>query len=368
MNLDLVQIQNFRNLDSVSLNPSPNVNFLFGQNGSGKSSILEAIHYLGFGRSFRTSKHKNVIQNECDAFSVFTKCIPLEENYDSFGLGLSRDIHDQVTISINGQRSNKMSELVKQIPVQIFTPQSTEMIIGSPGLRRKYLDWGLFHVEHSFEQISNHYKRLLKHKNAMLKKQSVGGVISSNESDFWDTELAKAGETFTQYRKSFLERLKPHIYANLEQFLPEISLEISYHRGWEKDVGFNEAISKKLIRDIKQGFLSIGPHKADVKFKVGGVDASEVLSRGQLRMLVAALQLAETQCLLEETSKTCIFLLDDVGAELDVSKREKFIDTLLNCNAQLFVTAIEKEQVMFIDKYKNKKLFHVEHGQVREEI
>ena len=203
-------------------------------------------------------------------------------------------------------------------------------------------------MEQSFEGLSNHYKRLLKHKNALLRNSKVSGSSSVEpEWAFWDEELVKAGEVLTRHRNAFLERLKPHIFDNLAQFLPEFSFEISYYRGWEKEASFKESIAKKYHRDAKQGFLSVGPHKADLKFRIEGANAAEVLSRGQLRMLVAALQLSETQCLIEETGKTSVFLLDDVGAELDASKREKFIDALLRFNAQLFVTAIEKEQLLF---------------------
>lgn len=366
MKLDQVQIKDFRNINSEVLNPSQDLNFIFGQNGSGKSSLLEAIHYLGFARSFRTSKHKNVIQQEKHNFSVFGKCVLEGEVHK---LGISRSIDDKVTVSIDGIRSNKTSELVSNLPVQIFTPQSSDLIIGSPGLRRKYLDWGLFHVEHSFGAVSANYRNVLKNKNALLKNLSLKKSSEEvSQEQFWDNKLVELGNLITNMRSLHIESLEPHINANLMQLLPEFCVEISYYRGWEKERSLQEALEYKNERDKRNGFLSVGPHKADIKIKTKGVDAAEVMSRGQLRMLVAALQLAQIQLLNENTNKSSVFLLDDVGAELDSSKRELFIDNLIECNAQLFVTAIEKEQVSFIEKYKNKKMFHVEHGHVIEEI
>lgn len=366
MKLDQVQIQHFRNLESAVINPSSNINFIFGLNGSGKSSLLEAIHYLGFARSFRTSKHKNVIQYETESFNVFAR---ISEESLTLKIGISRNKSDEVIVSIDGNKSSRSTELVSKIPVQIFTPQSSDLIIGSPSMRRKFLDWGLFHVEHRFAFLSNSYSRVLKQKNAILRQSNYNRVNESfSQSEFWDEELITHGNTLDEYRKHYVETLEPYLNANLRQFLPEFSFEITYHRGWEKDYSFADAIVRKSEKDIKNGFLSVGPHKADLKVKVKGHDASEVLSRGQLRMLVAALQLAQTQYLMECTKKTCVFLLDDVGAELDISKREVFIDSLLECNAQLFVTAIESSQVNFHKKYNDKKMFHVEHGQVREEI
>lgn len=365
MKLDTVQIQHFRNLQNVVLYPSERINFIFGQNGSGKSSFLEALHYLGFGRSFRTLKHKNVVQYETQNFSVF--CTSKTDDH-TLKLGMSRGLDDSFVVSVNGEKSNRMSELVSHIPVQIFTPQSSDLILGSPSLRRKFLDWGLFHVEHSFAQCSQSYSKLLKHKNALLKKsQSMTNDVLTSQLHFWDVQLVKEGETLTQLRKDFLETITGHINANLKHFLPEFCVEISYHRGWEKDCTLAESIQRKHERDRQIGFQSVGPHKADLKLRTNGVDVAEALSRGQLRMLVAALQLAQIQHLSSVTSKSCIFLLDDIGAELDEGKRELFIDKLLESNTQLFVTAIERSQLQFINKYNDKKMFHVEHGHMREE-
>ena len=366
MLLEKIQVQDFRNLRLVELSPASAVNFIVGQNGSGKSSLLEAIHYLGYGRSFRTNKHRSVICNEQHNFSIFVKG---SNNGIELKLGMRRDRDDKAEIKINGEKAKKASDLVSHLPVQVFTPQSSDLLLGSPNLRRRFLDWGLFHVEQSFFSLSNRYAKLLKNKNALLKNiSSNGNRMDSSQTQFWDMELAKTGEDITTARKSSLDALQPYINANLEQFLPEFCFKISYYRGWEKGHSLIESMALKQEKDTRYGFLSVGPHKADLKVKVDGTLAIEVLSRGQLRMLVAALQLAQTQYLKDSVNKNCIFLLDDVGAELDENKREIFIDKLIETNAQIFVTAIDETQLAFIDKYKNKKMFHVEHGQVREEI
>jgi DNA replication and repair protein RecF len=362
MKLDLLQIRNFRNLEDVAFRPSHCINFLVGQNGSGKSSLLEAIHYLGFARSFRTSKHRNVIQQDQQEFTVFCEA---RAHQKSLKLGLSRCTDDSFSVSVDGERSTKVASLVSQLPVQVFTPQSSDLLLGPPKLRRRYLDWLLFHVEHEFYEKANNYQKVIKQKNALLRKRTTE---SSEQEKFWDMQFLTLGLDLTQCRSEMLQReLKPLILANLEHFLAEFSFEISYYRGWEKDISLEESLIKNSERDRRFGYTSIGPHKADVRIKIGGVLAHELLSRGQLRMLVASLQLAQTQYLHSLTNKTSIFLLDDIGAELDVVKRELFIDKLLGLEAQLFVTAIEKQQIAFIQKYNDKKMFHVEHGQVREE-
>jgi DNA replication and repair protein RecF len=181
--------------------------------------------------------------------------------------------------------------------------------------------------------------------------------------------LCEKGESLSTYRLSLLnEHLIQLINANLKEFLPEFSFEISYYRGWEKGYTLAEAISKNRLRDQKNGYLSVGPHKADLRIKTQGINAHEILSRGQLRMLVAGMQLAQTQYLHKQTAKSSIFLLDDVGAELDEEKRKVFISRLNTVETQLFVTAIDIKQLDFLKNYNDKKVFHVEHGQVREEI
>jgi DNA replication and repair protein RecF len=364
MKLDNIQIQHFRNLKNVVLDPSPSINVLVGQNGSGKSSLLEAIHYLGYGRSFRTSRHKNVVQYNHQKFTVFSKC---SQDGSSINLGISRSLDDETVVSVDGNRSTRISNLVSLVPLQIFTPQSSDILVGSPKLRRRYLDWGLFHVEHSFLNLANNYTKSLKHKNALLRagKQDLH---QEGQVSYWSSEISRLGLELTSMRINYLERLKSYINSNLEQFIPEFNVEISYYRGWEKGLTLQDSILKNYEKDKKNGFTSVGCHKADLRLKINGAAVSDILSRGQLRMLMAALQLAQTQLLYTELGRTCIFLLDDIGAELDQSKRELFIDSLLESSNQLFVTAIEKKQLEFMKKYKYIKMFHVEHGQVKEEI
>lgn len=362
MKLDSVQLTNFRNLSSVKFSPSSSLTVIRGVNGSGKSSIMEALYYLGFGRSFRTNKHGAVIQNDTNAFSVFASGI--DESGDVLKIGINRGRDETFTVSVNGERSTRLSDLVSLVPIQLFTPQSTDLIIGSPSERRKFCDWGLFHVEHKFQTLSNQYAKFLKHRNALLKQQAN---LASPQYQYWEQCFVEAGEKFTEYRISYIEKLTPLFHKYASSFLPDFEISLSYYKGWEKDACLSESVVKKREYDGKIGHTSSGPHKADIKLKVDGVNAQELLSRGQLRMAVAALQMAQTELFNVLTHRKSIFLLDDVGAELDADKREQFIDGLLQMDTQVFVTAIESAQLSFIQKYNEKKMFHVEHGSVKEE-
>jgi DNA replication and repair protein RecF len=362
MKLGKVQISHFRNINDLSLTAHKSLNVFLGANGSGKSSILEALHYLGFARSFRTHKHKSVISHDSSGFTVF--CSAFAEDGLQQKFGISRMSDDSCIVNINGQKTKRATDLASYLPIQIFTPQSSDLLLGAPKLRRRYLDWLLFHVEQSFNLDFQVYSRSLKHLNALYKshKQEQG-------LEYWSDIICEKGDAISFNRAILLdEHLIQLINANLKDFLPEFSFEISYYRGWEKGHTLKEAVLKNRDRDQRYGFLSVGPHKADLRIKTQGVNAYEVLSRGQLRMLVAGMQLAQTQYLHAKTSKTSIFLLDDVGAELDEEKRKVFISRLNTSDTQLFVTAIDIKQLEFLENYNDKKVFHVEHGQVREEI
>ncbi|MDC8829157.1 DNA replication/repair protein RecF [Alteromonas gilva] len=363
MILDKVQLTQFRNFDSVQLLPSPTLSIITGKNGSGKSSLLEALHYLGYGRSFRTSKHQSVVQHNCDAFTIFANCI--SEGDKQYKIGLSRGHGEQFKCSVNGEHFKRLTDLVSLLPIQLFTPQSTDLVIGSPSERRRFCDWGLFHVEQSYADLIKQFTKVLRHRNALLKDYNR----DSREFDagYWDQQFIVLSERIDALRLEYVNKLIPIFKETCLQFLPEFLVEISYYRGWDKDTELSEVLRRKHSYDQKVGYTSAGPHKADLRFKVDKNQAQEVLSRGQLRMAVAALQLAQTKLFTLETNRHSIFLLDDIGAELDADKRERFIDGLIETQTQVFVTAIEQEQLEFVNKYKDKKMFHVEHGSVNEE-
>ncbi|WP_100657543.1 DNA replication/repair protein RecF [Alteromonas flava] len=375
MKLDTLNVSNLRNLKDLSLSLSPSVNLVYGENGSGKSSILEAIHLLGYGRSFRTSQPKHIIQNGCDRFTVFTQCSDKDKTQRK--IGLQRSQSETFECSIDGERSKKIADLASLFPVQIFTPQSVDLLLAGPSLRRKFIDWGLFHVEHHFHRLSSHYKRAVSQRNALLKQLKSSAQTRANkvgpqdelfkQDDYWVGQIANFSQQLNNHRTQYLARLKPYFNALVEQFLPEFSIEISYYEGCDTSREILELLQEKRINDIRFGFTSVGAHKADLKIKADNKTAVEMLSRGQLRMLVAALQLAQSKILFDVKQQGGIFLLDDIGAELDEKKRSLFISELLKSDAQLFITAIDKSQFSLTKEIDNKKMFHVEHGHVTEE-
>lgn len=359
-----INLSSFRNFKQSQLTVGSSVNLFIGDNGSGKTSLLEALYLFGFGRSFRTNKLSHSVNHSADSFTVFIRAIKDDEGDGEYRFGMSRNREGVTQLKLNGELKQRLSEIAQYFPIQLFTPQSSDVITGAPSDRRQFIDWGLFHVEQSFLEASVKYKQALKQRNALLKSRSQ---YSRTQDEYWCQILAECGEQIDSIRRSYVERLLPVAQKSLNHFLPGVELELSYHSGWNNDQDLLMTLQSHVDRDRIKGYSSYGPHKADLKIKVDGYSASEQLSRGQLRVLMASLQLAQTQQLKQQQNRQSIFLLDDVGAELDAIKRSTFIELLLNCDAQVFVTAIDKQQFNMPPNCTDLKVFHVEHGTVIQE-
>jgi DNA replication and repair protein RecF len=366
MHLSFLQLAHFRNLEQVAFTPCNSLNIIHGANGAGKSSILEAIHLLGFGRSFRTSRQNSVVQHGQSAATVFSKLV--DDAGDENRIGCSRHKSDGFEFSLNGERTKKLSDIVRKIPMQIFTPQSSDLIIGQPLLRRRFVDWALFHVEHGFADINSAYGKTLSQRNALLRKHANENIpLDAQQMDYWTRALVRYGNLLSEARERYLSAINLQVVALYKQFMPELKVEVRYNKGWDKGLSLEDALAQKYQRDLQYGYTTVGPHKGDLKFTANGFSAAENLSRGQLRILVSILQIAQMKMFSSLGDKSTIYLVDDIAAELDEKTREYFLDLILETGTQVFVTAIESSQFNFTNKYNDKKVFHVEHDQVNEE-
>ncbi len=364
MHIKELRLENFRNFSAANLFPCPSLNFIVGHNGAGKSSLLEAIHLLGFGRSFRTKHSDNCIRLGESQLAAFCEFAREKKNTK---IGLTRSKREGFLFSIDGERTKRIADIVRLLPVQILTPQSSDLILGSPIGRRRYIDWLLFHVEHSFQSLSSRYVSCLQQRNSLLKQFNYSQKEAFLEQDVWLQVLSTLGEQISKLRVSHVERLSEHISTLFKQFYPEFNVTLRYNQGWESGLSLFESLSKNLERDLFRGNSGRGPHKGDILFLIDDRNAAEFLSRGQLRVLTSLLLLSEVILLKQYSGKPSIFLIDDLAAELDEVSRKKFVDLLVQNEAQVFITCIHQEQMQFANHYNNKKMFHVEHDQVNEE-
>jgi DNA replication and repair protein RecF len=358
MAIQSVSLQNFRNISSATLELSESINYFVGKNGSGKTSVLEAVYYLQLGRSFRTHLPSRIVKDQQQEFLLFSST--LDKNGNEIKTGLKRCLNGEFTAKRNGNPLVSLSELAQVQPIQFLSPESFELINGGPGNRRKFLDWGLFHVEQSFFNIWKRYSRSLKHRNSMLRKQQ----LDMRELKYWDKELVALGEEITQQRKQYCGQISGKIKALFAELLPMYQIDLNYYQGWEKGALLYEKLLSLHERDKQLGYTNIGPHKADLKISIDGKPVSQVLSRGQQKLLVFVLCVAQSVLLFEQTRKRCVFLIDDISSELDSENRAKLFKQLQGIGSQLLITLINIDDLPAENEEFNGKVFHVEHGNI----
>lgn len=358
MSLTRLQLTDFRNIATADLSLSPLCNVFIGENGSGKTSLLEAIYYLGHGRSFRTHLTSRVIRYEQDALVVHGQCLT-EGRVTK--LGLQKDRAGNVQIKLDGEKQNSLSPLAQWLPMQVIHPEGVELLTGGPKLRRAFLDWGLFYTEPQFLAAWQRLKRLVQQRNALLKQD-----VSYDQVRVWDAQIVPLAEQIDAWRQAYLADFWAIAEQKLAAFLPDMTISWRYRRGWEKNTDYATWLEQHFARDKQLGYTSGGPSKADLACVVGGIPAEDVLSRGQLKLMVCALRLAQGQHFSQSQDRPCVYVIDDFASELDPHRRQLLATELKQTQAQVFISAIRAEHVKDIDDEKGKR-FHVENGNITAE-
>ncbi|PVX41437.1 DNA replication and repair protein RecF [Pasteurella langaaensis DSM 22999] len=349
-------VEHFRNLNAVDLEFDHGFNFLVGNNGSGKTSLLESIFYLGHGRSFKSAVTTRIISYEQPHFTLHGR---IQESQHQWSVGLQKHRKDGTTIvKINGEDGNKIADLAHLLPMQIITPEGLTLLNGGPAYRRAFLDWGLFHHHPSFHSAWSALNRFLKQRNAALQQ-----TYDYSSLKIWDVELAKLAHQVSQWRAEYAEALRPEIEQTCQLFLPELEISVSFHQGWDKNTEYADLLRENFERDKHLGYTFSGPQKADFRFKANGLPVEDVLSRGQLKLLMCALRLAQGEHLMHEKERPCIFLIDDFASELDQNKRALLAERLQQSQSQVFVTAITADQLKQMQPEKH-RTFAVQEGKI----
>lgn len=357
MSLHSLAISNLRNLVSVKIDLSPKFNLFYGTNGSGKTSILEAIYYLSLGRSFRNRLNSRLIHHDSSHFSLFSQ---LNHQNQLIGVGVERQANGDGRIRINQENVRSILEIAKLLPLQLLNTDSRQLLTGSSKLRRQFIDWGTFHVEPQFLNTWQQTQRVIKQRNAALKSQAQRKLIQ-----LWDHELISLATLLHTMRKTYVLELATVLRELLASFFtkPE-ALTIRYYPGWNEESGLAQVLENALARDLQLGYTQFGPQRCDLHIRMNNsTPAHDILSHGQQKLLVYALHLAQGQLLQQQTGKCCVYLLDDLAAELDKANRQRLGRVLTGMNAQVFITAVDRDSLID-SSLTESTMFHVEHGNV----
>ncbi len=353
MRVKTLIISNLRNISTTEIEPHPCLNCFVGENGGGKTSILEALVVLSKGRSFRSGQMSSLIGPESDNFRVIG-CIETDTGV-SHNLGMERGV-DYWTARHNHEDVTQLSELTQLLPYVLLEPSSHTLVSGPPDGRRKYLDWGVFHVEHSFLILWRRYNRVLKQRNAALRLSNDSVVESL------DPQLIGLGEQLHSSRRDHARILSELLAEILPVFSEALqNVNISYRKGWTGD-GLSEAISAANRRDRERGSTGPGPHKADLYLTLDGVPVKERLSTGEQKSLTSAMIMAQARMICDSGEKP-LLLLDDIASEFDEEHFERVLTAGIDLGVQIWLTGTAlMPAVMSLSGRSS--LFHVKHGQV----
>lgn len=357
MTLNNLAVRDFRNIATANLVFSPQLNLITGCNGAGKTSLLEALYFLGRAQSFRTTHPASLIREGTEALLV--RGLIQDAHGGVTSVGIQRD-QAQLRVRMAGHPIRHLAELIAYFPFQLLTPDSHRLLEGGPRYRRRFLDWGVFHVEPAFFPAWQRYSRALRQRNAALR-----GRATVQEIQLWDSELIIATELLDQLRSTYLDQLLPVLNGYLSVLTDLKGLQWDYRPGWSRKLDYAQALKEGLEGDRKQGFTRQGPHRADLLPTFEGEPAQERISRGQQKQVVIALMLAQATLYQRCTGQTCLFLIDDLPSELDGSHRLRVLDHLRDMGAQIFLTAIEADAIE-TRLWPEHRRFHVEHGCVEE--
>ncbi|MDW7668628.1 MAG: DNA replication/repair protein RecF [Bacillota bacterium] len=368
MYVENLYLENYRNFEKISIELNEKLNLFIGDNAQGKTNLIEAIFYISIGRSFRFSKDSNLIMFEKDRNYIKIK---VQRRRDTKEIEVEINKDKNKTYKINKLTLEKNSELVGIVNIVIFSPDNLDLIKGSPGDRRKFLNIEISQLKPKYKYLLKKYKKILLQRNNLLKKMNQN-TNNYRLLEVWDEHLIETGSEIIQYRNEFINKIKK-ISKKIHWELSgeKEKLNIIYKTGLgllrNGDLDYiKEKFENKLIenreREIERGITLYGPHLDDMKIIINSKNSRYYSSQGQKRTAALSLKLSEIDIIREEKKDNPIVLLDDVLSELDNKRRShllKYIEEV-----QTIITSTDDSDLLNLLEEKDKKIFYINNGKI----
>ena len=358
MRLVCLRVAGLRRINDAELRLGDGVQWLVGPNGSGKSSLLEAVSLLASGRSFRGGSADACIQRGRDALTVYAELLDAGGGHRR--IGLRRVIRQGFEARIDGQPVQALSDLFQAFPAVVFPADTGELISGPGEVRRRFLDWGLFHVEQEFYPAWRRYARALRQRNLVLRQRLAGDTERA-----WRVELVREGEIIHAYREAYLAALVPRVEQIAAWLLPGLGAPSLSHRpGWQATgQSLEEALARNLDTDRRLGFTGVGPHRAGWSLVFDVLPQRDMYSRGQAKLASMLMLLAQVAQFTEARGEPPVLGLDDALAELDADNQNRLLDYLRQHGVQALLASADRSAVDRLAS-RPQDVFHVEQGRV----
>jgi DNA replication and repair protein RecF len=357
MSLMKLGLRGIRCINQAGLELGP-TNVVTGPNGAGKTSLLEAVYILSRGRSFRTRRLERVRRHGADGLRVTGV---VESGGRQEPLGIEFDGNGR-RARCAGAPVTGMAGLAERLAAEIIEPHSHLLVEGQPARRRRFMDWGVFHVEHTYLRDWRRFRRALIQRNALLRNGAAGREVRA-----WDAEYVAAGRAVDAARREWLHAFRRQLPAFFDVLIPEGDVELAYRSGWSRDLSLDEALARSIETDRRRGATAPGPHRADIAIWWNRAPAKDTVSRGQQKLLAIGLLLAQTSHIARTARRSPILLIDDPAAELDRDAFERVVRVLKSQSLQTVVTGVDPKTVAQLDS-RDSRWFHVEQGVFSEMI
>ncbi len=356
-----LKINGFRCYETVDLVFNKQINVFYGNNGSGKTSVLEAVYWLSTGKSFRSKKNKVLVNHLLSEFTLFaTFQNTTDKTTHALGAGFNKS-SSKKTVRHNQDTVTNQSQIAHLLPVVSIDPDSYLFIDKSPHFRRSFLDWLVFHVKPQYLNIWTQTTRCHRQLNALFKSKQ------SEQLNQWQQQYITFGAQLNELRQEVFGLLDAKINQKIKQFIPELDgFKLVYFQGWNKDFSLQELLLKEQDKNLAYGNLYSGVHKMDIRCKVNSLDAQDILSRGQKKMISIMFYLSFIELLTETTGLDPIVCLDDFDAELDVNKTNLLCEFINNTQNQVFISTVDVNKITSL--FDDVGMFHVKHNKTIEPI